>query len=492
MINLLSRFNAKFLLFLVGLVLIIIPVYSFIRHGFDPVVLVLPVFAIIFLIIVHRQNHHRSELEKALHRVTTNMALGKLEDRIYPVNNSIQGPISDIALEINSTLDQMETFIREVHTVFQYIWEGKFHRSTLPKGVHGVFTQILSEIDQTVRHMEDGFWQKQKDELLFTLDGIRNVKLLENLKKTQTDLAKMAAEMSDVESSSFESAETAEKSELSVKLVLENISQLILSVETMRGSSQSLNEASKEITEVTTFIAGVADKTNLLALNAAIEAARAGEAGRGFAVVADEVRNLAVETKEATDNITRIIKQVIDSSTTIYDDTEKMNDLSIESHQVVKEFKQNFARFSEISQKTLEVVSHTRLISFATLAKVDHIVYIQKAYRTLDSGRNSQEAKEVEVDDQHCRFGKWLKDETAGAQYSHLPAYDKLTQPHHDVHNNVHQILDLISHDEWLRDKELQAKILDYFKLTEDASDKILTLVDALVEESHQNKSTAS
>jgi methyl-accepting chemotaxis protein len=435
-----------------------------IRHGLDPIVFALLFIAIILIFLLNRQNSYRLKVEEALQRVTDNMVLGKLEDRIFPIDKTIKTSVNDIALKVNGTLDQMETFIREVHTVFEYIWKGQFHRSTFPVGVHGIFAEILSEIDQAVGHMEDGYWQKQKNKLLFELDGLRNISLLENLKRNQVDLSLMASEMLQVESSSIESAEMAQKSEKTVRLVLDNISQLIQSVETMRGSTQTLSEASKEITEVTMFIAGVADKTNLLALNAAIEAARAGDAGRGFAVVADEVRNLAVETKEATDNISRIIKQLVDSSETIFNDTETMNELSQESHQVVNEFKQSFTRLSEVSQKTLEVVSHTRLISFATLMKVDHIVYVQKAYRILDSGADSQEAKDVEVDDQHCRFGQWLLDDTGGAQYSHLPVYSKLQEPHRDVHLKVHDILNIIAQDEWLRNKQFQAQIFDYFK----------------------------
>jgi methyl-accepting chemotaxis protein len=45
-----------------------------------------------------------------------------------------------------------------------------------------------------------------------------------------------------------------------------------------------------------------------LALNSTIEAARAGEAGRGFAVVATEVKALAVQTQNATEEITRKIE----------------------------------------------------------------------------------------------------------------------------------------------------------------------------------------
>jgi methyl-accepting chemotaxis protein len=72
-----------------------------------------------------------------------------------------------------------------------------------------------------------------------------------------------------------------------------------------------LNKKSNDIAEVTNVIADISEQTNLLALNASIEAARAGEAGKGFAVVADEVKKLAVQSKDSSLGIKKIIDSII-------------------------------------------------------------------------------------------------------------------------------------------------------------------------------------
>ena len=88
------------------------------------------------------------------------------------------------------------------------------------------------------------------------------------------------------------------------------MTRITTSMEETEVSVRALGARSREIDAIVDTIRKIADNTNLLSLNASIEAARAGEQGKGFAVVAEEVRALALESKEAAQQISELIAAV--------------------------------------------------------------------------------------------------------------------------------------------------------------------------------------
>jgi len=109
----------------------------------------------------------------------------------------------------------------------------------------------------------------------------------------------------------------------------------VVTAQAANATVGKLGQSSAEIGEVIKVITSIAQQTNLLALNATIEAARAGEAGKGFAVVANEVKQLAKQTAEATDGISRKItaiqmdtKGAVDAIASISDIIHQVSDIS--------------------------------------------------------------------------------------------------------------------------------------------------------------------
>jgi methyl-accepting chemotaxis protein len=72
-----------------------------------------------------------------------------------------------------------------------------------------------------------------------------------------------------------------------------------------------LSDKMNSIRSILTTISSISRQTNLLALNASIEAARAGDYGKGFTVVAEEIRFLADQSTRNTQEIEKIINNLV-------------------------------------------------------------------------------------------------------------------------------------------------------------------------------------
>ena len=246
-------------------------IYNFAVEGFSPELLVTSEIQVLLLIIIGIDNVIISrtgmQIEKQ-HMEAVNEEKQKVSDlleRVMQISQSISagivhmtGQMGTLGEAVSQTCDAMN----EVRSGSNETAESIQHQLVMTE-------EIQNRIDDVVR----------------TVDVIET-----NLQKTRQNISVGSANMQELE-------QQVEASERSSQEATDKLSEL--------------EEYAKNMQTIVELINSVADQTGLLSLNASIEAARAGEAGRGFAVVASEISSLANQTQEATENIEKLIADII-------------------------------------------------------------------------------------------------------------------------------------------------------------------------------------
>jgi methyl-accepting chemotaxis protein len=195
-------------------------------------------------------------------------------------------------------------------------------------------------------------------------------KLLENsreIDQTATDIAKGSEEqtlivqktslrldnaLNEMDEMVAQSAETAGKinearlkSETGETKARQTINRMELVLKQMVDNTQPMYRLANKVEKiklVINILDEISQKTDLLSLNASIEATRAGESGRGFALVADEIRNMAENSKRSSQEIRRMVEDMLQDSKAVTEALTQTQDDVKEGRKTIHEIVQTF------------------------------------------------------------------------------------------------------------------------------------------------------
>ncbi|WP_052096897.1 methyl-accepting chemotaxis protein [Paenibacillus odorifer] len=169
-----------------------------------------------------------------------------------------------------------------------------------------------------------------------------------------------------------------------MKLLVEQSESTVEMINRIQDNSTKLRESTHLIRSILSPMIAVNKQTNILALNATIEAVRAGAAGRGFIVIADEIRQLANQSNESIQSVSKITEEIgLHIENTVKDINEAAPKFREQISSVresstifasVKEEMEHFMRhISESSASVLELIEFQRQLG-ESMASVSSIV----------------------------------------------------------------------------------------------------------------------
>ncbi len=442
------------------------------------------------LVIAEARSRQWFELLGKVSEVVQYTAAGGFDKRVIGITDSKE--LGLLCWAVNDMLDQLECYFKEVATSFEYHVKDKFFRKAYAVGLHGEFRDSIEQrINVSLGAIASVYEHKQRSGLLAQLQQLNTTNLIENLITTQKDLKEITEWIDRVAVDAGCTRDDADASRHSVKATAVELGEVVERIESTAGMVEKLNARGGEIQQAVSLINTISDQTNLLALNAAIEAARAGEAGRGFSVVADEVKKLAEKTKEASASIGTVMKELVKDSVSMQESATTMRIQAGNARSVVDELAVRFLKFADSARDHLVEINNAHVQCFATLTKVDHIIYKQRAYVSVTHNGREEYTQPVAVDHKSCRLGKWYYQGKGKQQLGQTPSFRLLETPHQHVHTAAHEVLALIDHD-WATQQELKERLVTAFSQMEASSADVITTIDHMVMEGRRSSGSKS
>lgn len=207
----------------------------------------------------------------------------------------------------------------------------------------------------------------------------------------------------------------SEKTMITTESAVEAVTMTIASINAIRDIIREtekrikrLGERSQEITGVVNIINTIAERTHVLSLNAGMQAAAAGEAGKAFMVVANEVQRLAESSREATEKIATLVKNIqVDTSDTM----KTMNTVITQVVDGTQQAEEAGRRMKESRATTQSLILSVKKIAATTIAQLDVGKSLKEHAHTIQTSTiqtNEQLQQQRNLSDDLARYAEEL------------------------------------------------------------------------------------
>ncbi len=269
------------------------------------------------------------------------------------VNIKSKDEMLDLAKDINGTNSALKNMISQIKVVSNDLDQYSKELSISAQEVSTVSEEISNSIGEITENS--------------TVQSNNLTDATNRLKEFSYNLDEVNNKINAIESSSKDIKISADKGTNRINEVIITIDEVQDTFKTFGDKIEELTSNVVHIDSISHTINNVAKQTNLLSLNASIEASRAKEAGNGFAVVANEIKSLATQTLESSENITKLIGEISESTKSVSEAAEATTEKFKAQSQTISE---TIALFNNIVRQMNIIIPEIKEISTVVKSSV--------------------------------------------------------------------------------------------------------------------------